>query len=279
MPIALRSIVRQKTTIILTGMVLLLALGGFFVYQRFMISDISEVAVDEIDLSFDPEGPFAILTPRRDGNALILNLKRTASYDKISYELAYNSEGIDRGVMGEINAEEKKGEYEQEILFGTCSKNVCKYDKDVENGTLILHIRKGSEAFRMITQWRLQKPDVVLGKLVSGDGHFAYNINPQDSSLTKIGFSIINDLTGAPKLLPGKAVFGKVYTVNVPLAKNLPGGEITLELSEAPSESGKLFRFDDGKNEWVALETSASGDKVSGKSESGGIFAVLIDQQ
>ncbi len=150
---------------------------GFFVAQKFIFkSQVSQVG-PEVDISFDPEGPYALLFPRRDGNALVLNLKRTASYDGISYELAYNAEGIDRGVIGAIDTKGKKGEYEQEILFGTCSKNVCKYDTGVENGTLTLHIRKGDKAFRMITQWHLQKPDVALGDLTSGDSHFKLKVS------------------------------------------------------------------------------------------------------
>ena len=93
-------------------------------YQKLFSSQVSEQQVaEEVELNFDPEGPYALLSPRRDGNALNLNLRRTASYDQISYELAYSSEGIDRGVMGKINTDNKRGEYQQEILFGTCSKN------------------------------------------------------------------------------------------------------------------------------------------------------------
>src|SRR3989344_1314621 len=146
-----------KLTLGLILLVVIVVTGGVFVYQKF-ISPESQSDLEEVDLAFDAEGPYALLLPRRDGNALILSLKRTSSYDEISYELAYTSlvdevvvensrskstddgegggESIDRGVVGIINVAQKKGEYEQEILFGTCSKNVCKYDKGVENGTL-----------------------------------------------------------------------------------------------------------------------------------------------
>src|SRR3989344_5997324 len=169
----------HKITAILIIVLIFIGVGGVLAFQGLTAKQSGPT--EEIDLTFDAEGPFALLFPRRDGNALSLNLQRTGSYDSISYELAYTStpdekvvagskisedgEGntsgsIDRGVMGTIDTKEKKGEYEQEILFGTCSKNVCKYDKGVENGTLTLHIKKGNKAFRMITQWHLQKPDV-----------------------------------------------------------------------------------------------------------------------
>ncbi len=142
----------HKTTLILIGVVFILGILGYVGWQKFATQT---GQVEEVDLAFDAEGPYALLFPRRDGNALILNIKRTSSYDEISYDLAYTStpnetkligtkvldegEGqikgsIDRGVSGVINTKDKKGEYEQEILFGSCSKNVCKYDKGVENG-------------------------------------------------------------------------------------------------------------------------------------------------
>lgn len=266
----------HKKTVILVGILTLLLLGGFYLFQKFSSSQSGPV--EEIDLIFDAEGPYALLYPRRDGNALVLNIKRTSSYDSISFDLAYTSAGdeegsIDRGVSGTIDTKEKKGEYEQEILFGTCSKNVCKYDKRVENGTLTLHIKKGNKVYRMITQWHLQKPDVALGVLTSGDAHLTYKVGGDRQELSNIGFSIINDLTGVPKLPNEKAVSGKVYSLNVPIAKELKGGDVSLELAENPGSDAKLYMYD---TEWRELETKIDGSKLSAKVNGAGIFAVLV---
>lgn len=283
-------------TVSLIIVVLLLGALGFFAFQSFSTNRDDGIE-EEIDLVFDAEGPYALLFPRRDGNALILNLKRTASYERINYELAYTSsvdetivegkrisedeEGsgsgvIDRGVVGTIDTKDKKGEYEQEILFGSCSKNICKYDQGVENGTLILKVKKGSKTYRMVTQWHLQKPDIALGELTSLDNHFNFKL-PEDQNLSLIGFTIINDLTGVPKLPSGKQVLGKVYSLNVPLAKTLPSGDISLELAETPPDGAKLYKFDG--NSWQELETKIEGSKLSAKSDSAGIFAVLIPKK
>lgn len=286
--------VLHKITVIMVMALILLGFGGLIAFQK--ITAKPEGPVEEVDLSFDAEGPYALLFPRRDGNALVLNLKRTSSYDNISYELAYTSKveeikvagnkisedgesrdtagSIDRGVVGSIDTKEKKGEYEQEILFGTCSKNVCKYDQGVENGTLTLHIKKGKEAYRMITQWHLQKPDVALGDLTSGDSHLVYKVDGDRQTLSNIGFSIINDLTGVPKLPSGKQVLGKVYSLNVPIAKQLTGGSVSLELAENPPSEAKLYRYDGSK--WQELDTKIEGSKLSAKADGAGIFAVLI---
>lgn len=285
----------HKTTVILAIALVFLGSLGYLGIQKF-ISKAPE-NIEEVDLLFDAEGPYAILSPRRDGNAVILNLKRTASYEAISYELAYNSRvdetvvkgnkvsedgerkiasgTIDRGVVGTIDTKEKKGEYEQEILFGTCSKNVCKYDKGVENGTLTLHIKKGNKAYKMSTQWHLQKPDVALGILTSGDGHLNYKVDASREELSNTGFSIINDLTGAPKLPSGREVLGKVYSLNLSIAKELKSGSVSLELAENPSSDTKLYRYNNSKSEWQALDTKVEGSKLSAKADGAGIFAVL----
>lgn len=287
----------HKKTVILIGILILLLFGGFSLFQNFIQKNNADT--QEVDLAFEAEGPYAQLFPRRDGNALVLNLKRTSSYDSISYELAYtskveeltvtggkirgdmgdegkegNSGVIDRGAAGTVNTKDRKGEYEQEILFGTCSKNVCKYDKGVENGTLTLHIRKGNKAFRMITQWHLQKPDVALGVLTSGDEHLRYKVNADRATLTLVGFSIVNDLTGVPKLPSGREVFGKVYSLNVPIAKELSSGDVSLELAENPPDGAKLYRH--GGSKWEELETKVDESKLSAKADGAGIFAVLV---
>jgi hypothetical protein len=293
------SLASGKKSVIIIISVILIILVGIFIYQKFSANEKSD-STQEIDLSFDANGPYAQLFPRKDGNALILNIKRTSSYDLITYDLSYTSlpdetvvagskildgedsgstESIDRGVSGTINTSDKKGEYEQEILFGTCSKQVCKYDKGVENGTLILHIRKGNKAYRMITQWHLQKPDIALGNLESGDSHFSYKVNAEREDLANTAYSIVNDLTAVPKLPSGKAVLGKVYALNVPIAKKLHAGEVTIELAENPQEETKIYRFAEGTNEWIALDTKVEGSKLSSKGDGAGIFAVLAPKK
>lgn len=297
-------LITHKITVGFILAILALIIGGFMAFNAYSKYQADQTPLEEVDLAFDPEGAYALLLPRRDGNALVLNLKRTASYDAITYELAYvskpesspipvakkvssgdgdaasvNNEGIDRGVVGTINTEDKKGEYEQEILFGTCSKNVCKYDTGVENGTLTLHLKKGRQAYRMITQWHLQKPDVSLGVLTSGDSHFTYKISAKREELAQVAYSIINDLTGVPKLPDGKQVFGKVYSLNVPLAKDLMPGAIGLELAENAPADAKLARYDSAKNSWIEMETKVDNGKLTAETSGAGVFAVLVPKK
>lgn len=294
----LKSWITNHQTLALVLVLGILGVLGWLGVQKIVAQP--QGPLQEVDLPFDAEGPYALLYPRRDGNALILNLQRTSSYDSISYELSYASasdetvvagnkvaleegslEGgvIDRGVKGTINTQERKGEYEQEILFGTCSKNVCKYDKGVENGTLTLYIKKGNKVYRMVTLWHLQKPDIALGVLTSGDTHLVYQTEGDRQALANIGFTIISDLTGVPKLPLGKLVVGKVYALNPLVTKEVGSGLVSLNLAENPPAGAQLYRYNRSKGEWQRLETKIEGSKLSAQTKGAGIFAVLTSSK
>lgn len=278
-------IIQQKITLLLVLAVLLLVAGGIFAFNKISSKQTIDIPLEEVELPFDPEGPYALVLPRRDGNAINLNIKRVSSYEQIFYELAYQAEGIDRGVQGTINTEDQKSEYLQEILFGTCSKGDtfstlhCVFDKNVENGTLVLKNKKDNKLYVMNTTWHFQKPDIALGKITSGDNHFIYTTKASREDLALVGFSAVNDLTGVPKLPDGKVVLGKVYSLNVPVAKVFPKGEVFIELIDNAPEGAVIAHFPVDANDWKILDTKIDKNKLTASAESGGIFAVLIDAQ
>lgn len=291
------------------SIVLILILAGIgFAVNKFFAVNPDNLPTEEVDLSFDALGPYAILEPRRDGNAINLNIYRVAAYETINYELAYQSAGstadegigtVDRGVQGTIEAKDKKSEYKQEILFGTCSKSDtfatahCVFDKNVENGTLILNIKKpykkGDKTnviYKMITAWHLQQPEVSLGVITSADNHFQYKAKlPSDAGKTKssvselsiVGFTMVNDLTGAPKLPQGKKPLGKVYAMSLPTAKTFPPGDLTMELIDNPPADAQIGRYNEANNSWDMLETKIEGSKLMASAPGAGIFAVFIN--
>lgn len=249
----------------------------------------------EVDLSFDPEGLYALLYPRRDGNAINLRISRAAGYDTIHYELAYQStnefgEQMDRGVTGDIDTKNKHSDYDEEILFGTCSRGNtwdplhCVFDRNVENGTLTLMIQRGSTLYKMITAWHMQRPDIALGRISSADNHFTYQVKATTASedemrqrLALTGFVMVNDLSGVPKLPSGKRVLGKVYALNAPLGKDFLPGTVSLELAENPPPDASLGYFKVDGDAWQLLDSKISGSTVTAEASSSGIFAVLIN--
>ncbi len=275
----------HKLTVgLVVGLILILIIG-FVGYQKLSNKAPVDVPLQEVDLPFDPEGPYALLLPRRDGNAINLNIKRVSKYEAFSYELVYQSEGVDRGAgdgKTYIELKDKKDDYDQEILFGTCSKGDtsdplhCVFDKGVENGTLTLRFKQGDIAYKMITTWHLQKPDVALGEITAGgDAHFSYKTTASRQDLSVVGFTMVNDLTGAPKLPDGKTILGKVYAFNLPIAKVFSKGTVTIELADEPSKEAKIARYVDSKNEWELLTTKIDGSTLTAPADGAGIFTVL----
>src|SRR5688572_28849567 len=88
---ALKAFFQNKTNLILVGILILLVGGSLFAASVLLNRKSAALPVEEIDLAFEAEGPYAILNPRRDGNALTLNIFRVGSYESINYELAYQS--------------------------------------------------------------------------------------------------------------------------------------------------------------------------------------------
>lgn len=79
------------------------------------------------------EGPSVDLVPRADKKAVTLKIEEiTSDIKKIEYELVYDTDGVQRGVLGTLD-HKGKTEISKEILLASCSKNVCVFDKNVEN--------------------------------------------------------------------------------------------------------------------------------------------------
>ena len=304
----IRKFLSVRTNQILVGILVLIILGlGFGIY-KFITRPMPELPIQEVDLPFDPEGSYAILEPRRDGNAANLIMKRVGGYEQFSYQLVYSSllseienfaaeggEGTVDRAAGDLNSFinlEGKSEYQQEILFGTCSQGFtsgtahCVFDQGVENGTLTLRMQKPVKrgdkvrtVYKMMVTWHLQKPDVALGKITSVDAHFMYETKATGSELSNVAYTLVSDLTAAPKLPSDKSVLGKVYAFNVPTAKTFPKGDVTIELIDNPPADAKIARFVEKDNSWQVLETQADGAKLKASAEGAGIFTVLIDKK
>ncbi len=63
---------------------------------------------------------------RSDRRALIVNFSNLGVVSSFSYELNYVSNGIPQGVAGTVTPK-GEGSTQRELLFGTCSRNVCRY--------------------------------------------------------------------------------------------------------------------------------------------------------
>lgn len=277
----------HKITAGLIVAILIILMGGVSIYKNFNKPQ-KVILLPDIELNFEAEGPYALMSPRRDGNAINLDITRAGQYDFFAYQIVYtDDQGTERGA-GSLDTWielKNKSDYNQEILLGTCSQGFtsgaahCVFDKGVENGTLVLRFRKGNQPYKMLTEWHLQKPDMALGTLTSGDSHFTYQLkSDKREELALIAFTVINDLTGVPKLPEGKQVLGKVYSLTAPTATDLKDGIINLETAETPPVDAKLARYSQKDNKWEELDTKVVGSKLNAPVLGSGIFAILISR-
>lgn len=72
---------------------------------------------------------------RTDRRALVVYFSNLQNAKLVSYFLTYKQNGQEEGAMGGLNLT-GAGSQSAELLFGTCSKNVCRYHTGITNARL-----------------------------------------------------------------------------------------------------------------------------------------------
>lgn len=73
---------------------------------------------------------------RADRRALIINFGGLGLAKSIDYFLSYQSDGVPQGVQSTLKPQ--GGSASRELLFGTCSKNVCRYHQNITEMRLVV---------------------------------------------------------------------------------------------------------------------------------------------
>ncbi len=139
----------KKAVLIIVPVLIILAVGGFFFLKKDSSPQVGvepTPVVEEIPVqSLVETNLYGLsLSPRSDKKAVFLKITSfPEGVNTIEYELTYDAKEGPRGVLGTINY---KGEdkIQREILLGTCSKNVCRYDEGVKKVTLTI-VFKGAK--------------------------------------------------------------------------------------------------------------------------------------
>jgi hypothetical protein len=162
---------KNLTIALIVIAVLLIAVGAIFIMRGKRVTETSnnnqQNQQETVETPLE-ERPFVSLTPRADGKEFTLDITRIKNTQTIEYEMVYESQGLSRGVIGsvDLNGEDK---IERKLLLGSCSKNVCKYDEGVEQGTLTLRFRGPEGTEKFTSDFRLQQGGE---ELTSIDGKF-----------------------------------------------------------------------------------------------------------
>jgi hypothetical protein len=92
---------------------------------------------------------------RSDRLAIIVNFSNLAVASSVSYTLSYNSRGTTQGAAGTLNPSSAPDPTTRELLFGTCSHGVCRYDSGITNARFVVTTLTTSGK-RVIKSFRLK---------------------------------------------------------------------------------------------------------------------------
>jgi len=214
----------------------------------------STPAPKQTSLKFSEENPYVYLVPRADGHAVKLYASRFGEANHLDYELTYKAGAQLQGAIGRF---ELKGESvgPEEILLGTCSKGVCKYDEDVSEGNLTLKFLYKDIREEKVWEgdFRLQEIGVKGGEVSSKDGKFAVDV--PSGSVSGSGFVLTMPLLGLPKAL-GKKVEGLAYGVFPSPGAKINKGTVSFLFFSPPENFDKLSIFGWDGEKWVKYKTT-----------------------
>ncbi|MDP3954839.1 MAG: hypothetical protein Q8Q15_00560 [bacterium] len=190
------------------------------------------------------ERPYVSLTPRDDGHELTMEITGIVDVDTVEYELVYLAEGVSRGGVG--SGDLKGGSsFTRKVLFGTCSKNVCRYDEGVTGGTLTLRFRGKSGTQKYEVPFLLNSGGKTQNRLVLPDGSFQF-----EGTLSSKTFYVTLSTIGLPKNPEGKIVGGP-YGLFTSGSKTVKG-TVKIRLDEA-SPNAKMLGWDSKTSSWTEI--------------------------
>lgn len=212
--------------------------------------------------------PFVSLTPREDGNEVNLKLYDNLGVDLVEYELEYQAGNMIQGAFGRIDFSQEEPPVAKQLLFGSCSKGVCKYDEDVNGGSLTLRF-EGDEPVVLKGDFSLQQMSQVEGVFSSRDGRF--NLKLDSGQLPASAFLVVSDTFGLPQELEGEVVSGPygVFSASDSLSSS---AQVVFKSSQANSEQ-KIFVYTQGQ--WQELDSSVQDGQITASTDVLGIFLLV----
>ena len=114
----------------------LILLFSFFSQEAQALKVLPQAKSSKNATSIRPSTSGIAVTPklRRDRHALLVYFGNLQNAESVSYMLIYKTNGQEEGAGGSVKPSE--GNASRELLFGTCSKNVCRYHPNLSNMSL-----------------------------------------------------------------------------------------------------------------------------------------------
>lgn len=151
---------KNKTVLIGSLLILFLVLGGGIMLVKNLTKPVTPASEDiGISENLPPVDASVVvdLTPKGGEQAVILTVSNIPTgTESLEYELSYlTGEGLPKGALGKISLD-GKSEISRDILLGTCSRNVCTYDKGVTSIKLVLKFNSAKGATQFSKEYPLE---------------------------------------------------------------------------------------------------------------------------
>lgn len=75
---------------------------------------------------------------RGDRRAIVVNFSNLSIASSVNYTLSYNTRRTTQGASGTINPSTFPDPTSRELIFGTCSHGVCRYDTGLTNARFVV---------------------------------------------------------------------------------------------------------------------------------------------
>lgn len=127
------------------GLIVIAVIGYFVLFSNKGTLEqtvAEETPIEETVNILSPEEIGLVLSKNADNTKVVMEISKTDDIVSLDYELSYTAKAdVPRGVIGHIENKTLGKSIKQEIVLGTCS-DVCHYDEDISNISLLLKIAK-----------------------------------------------------------------------------------------------------------------------------------------
>ncbi len=237
---------KKPLIIVIVAFFLIGIVFAFLIIKRGSKEDTttSDSVVSQIEPALPiEERPYVSLTPRSDGHELKLTISKISGLKSIEYELVYLAGDVQRGVIGTININGESS-ITRDLLLGSCSKNVCKYDENVDTGTLTLKTKGGNNQ-KYELSFHLQKGNEV-GKVLTLDEMINFT-----GTMPSQSYFVTMDTGGFPGKTEGKVIAGP-FGFFTSGSKELKG-VVQIKAKEIPGGS-RLLGWNQTTNNWKGYD-------------------------
>jgi len=225
--------------------------------------------LEEINKVAIADRPYVTLTPRADGKEVTMTIDRVKNADSVEYEMEYQAAELIQGVFGTISFKDEPLPVEKSLLFGSCSKDKCRYDEGVTGGSLTMRFDGGKEAYALKSEFNLQQQFDRDGVYTSKDSRATLTVGK--TGLPNNTFVLISGTMGLPADVDGEVLAGP-YSFLAASSPTLKNATLTIQ-SKDDLTGAKLMFWND--KSLTDLKAEIAGGKISAPVTGLGTFLVV----